>query len=65
MSYDGKWYLSQAVNSTTNGRLRVFDGDTATTRPFPIGPEDLTVQGGKLWSVTEFRGKRTVFGVPL
>ncbi|MEV4468539.1 hypothetical protein [Nonomuraea sp. NPDC049504] len=65
VSYDGKWYLSQAVNSTTNGRLRVFDGDTATTRPFPIGPEDLTVQGGKLWSVTEFRGKRTVFGVPL
>ncbi|MEV4805266.1 hypothetical protein AB0K18_35150 [Nonomuraea sp. NPDC049421] len=65
VSYDGKWYLSQAVNSTTNGRLRVFDGDAATTRPFPIGPEDLTVQGGKLWSVTEFRRKRTVFGVPL
>jgi hypothetical protein len=65
VSYDGKWYLSQAVNATTNGRLRVFDGDTLTTRPFPIGPEDLTVQDGMLWSVTEFRNKRTIFAVPL
>ncbi|SEG23642.1 hypothetical protein SAMN05444920_102298 [Nonomuraea solani] len=65
MSYSGKWYLSQAAGSGANGKLLVYSGDQLQTRPFPIGPEDLTVQDGKLWSVTEFRGKRTIFGVSL
>jgi hypothetical protein len=36
-------------------------------RPYPYGPEDLTVWREKnaLWSVTEFPGRRTVFGVDI
>lgn len=64
-SRGGKWYLSQAANATTNGKLLVYEGQTLRTRPFPIGPEDLAVQDGKLWSVTEFKNKRTIFGVGL
>jgi len=65
VSAGGTWYLSQAGGSGTNGRLVVNTATASTVRPFPIGPEDLTVQKGQLWSVTEFRGKRVVFGVPL
>lgn len=65
MTYEGKWYLSQSAGSGANGRLLVYDGGELTTRPFPIGPEDLAVQDGKLWSVSEFKDKRTVFGVSL
>lgn len=66
MSYGGTWYLSQSAGSTANGRLLVADdGAEPQARPFPVGPEDLTVQDGKLWSVTEFRNRRTVFGVSL
>ncbi|MEO3869921.1 hypothetical protein ABGB18_13930 [Nonomuraea sp. B12E4] len=66
LSHAGTWYLSQAGESnTTNGKLIVHAGEESRTRPFPIGPEDLTVQDGKLWSVSEFRNKRTVFGVAL
>ncbi|MGW0805306.1 hypothetical protein [Nonomuraea sp. NPDC002799] len=65
ISWDGKWYLSQAADSVTNGQLLVHAGDTLQSRRFPIGPEDLTVQDGKLWSITEFKGKRVIFGVSL
>ncbi|WP_219462110.1 hypothetical protein [Nonomuraea rhizosphaerae] len=65
LSHGGKWYLSQAANGTTNGKLFVATAGTVVTRPFPIGPEDLTVQGGRLWSVTEFKNKRIVFAVAL
>ena len=65
ISWGGKWYLSQAADSTANGKLLVHSGSTLQTRPFPIGPEDLTVQGGKLWSITEFKDKRVIFGVGL
>ncbi|WP_188187750.1 hypothetical protein [Nonomuraea sp. SYSU D8015] len=65
ISHGGKWYLSQAADATTNGKLIVYADGEPQTRPFPIGPEDLTVQGGKLWSVTEFRNKRVIFGVAL
>lgn len=65
VSRDGKWYLSQAADARTNGKLLVGEGAKLTARPFPIGPEDLTVQGGKVWSVTEFRNKRVIFGVSL
>ncbi|MEV0595553.1 hypothetical protein [Nonomuraea cavernae] len=60
-----RWYLSQAVDAATNGRLQVYRAGKLLTRQFPIGPEDLTVRGGKVWSVTEFRNKRVIFGVDL
>ncbi|GAA0913859.1 hypothetical protein GCM10009560_06570 [Nonomuraea longicatena] len=65
VSQGERWYLSQAYDAATNGRLLVEEGGQSTVRPFPIGPEDLTVQGGRVWSVTEFRNKRVIFGVPL
>ncbi|MFI6322716.1 hypothetical protein ACIBG8_34610 [Nonomuraea sp. NPDC050556] len=66
MSFKGRWYLSQAANAATNGRLLVDDGSgKVASRPFPLGPEDLCMQGGRLWSVTEFRNKRVIFGVSL
>lgn len=66
LSFNGKWYLSQAEDGDSNGRLIVNEpAGKVVTRPFPIGPEDLTVQGGRLWSVTEFRNMRVIFGVSL
>ena len=65
LSRDGTWYLSQAADSVTNGGLLVHTGVTAQRRPFPIGPEDLTARGAKVWSVTEFKRKRVIFGVDL
>ncbi len=65
VSRGGAWYLSQAADSTSNGKLLVDSGGTVQTRPFPIGPEDLTVRGTKVWSLTEYQGKRVVFGVRL
>ncbi|MEO3803473.1 hypothetical protein [Nonomuraea sp. B1E8] len=65
LSSGGTWYLSQSAGATANGKLLVHTGDTTRTRPFPIGPEDLTVQDGRLWSVTEYPGKRVIFGVDL
>jgi hypothetical protein len=65
ISHNGTWYLSQAAGSTANGKLLVHSGGEFAARPFPIGPEDLTALGSKVWSVTEFKGKRVVFGVSL
>lgn len=59
------WYLSQAADGNTNGKLHVSTPGKLVTRPYPIGPEDLTIQGGRLWSVTEFRNKRVIFAVNL
>ncbi|WP_336215132.1 hypothetical protein [Nonomuraea sp. LPB2021202275-12-8] len=59
------WYLSQTVDSDSNGRLLVHSGGKLDKRPFPVGPEDLTARGSKVWSVTEFRRKRVIFGVSL
>ncbi|WP_371784862.1 hypothetical protein [Streptosporangium subroseum] len=66
LSHNGTWYLSQAGGSTKNGTLVVV-GDTIKKRPYPVGPEDLTCVRDKktLWSVTEFAGRRVVYGVPL
>ncbi|MEU4512457.1 hypothetical protein AB0G05_23445 [Nonomuraea wenchangensis] len=65
LSQGDTWYLSQTGGAARNGKLLVHRGGKFQTRPFPIGPEDLTVQEGRLWSVTEFKGKRVVFGVAL
>ncbi|MBG0817128.1 hypothetical protein [Planomonospora sp. ID82291] len=66
LSHDGVWYLSQAAGSQRNGTL-IEVGDTVVRRPYPVGPEDLTcVRGrGQVWSVTEFVGRRVIYGVPL
>ncbi|MEU8381854.1 hypothetical protein [Streptosporangium sp. NPDC048865] len=66
LSYEGTWYLSQTVGAAGNGTLIVV-GDTVRRRPYPVGPEDLTCVRDKrtLWSVSEFPGRRTVYGVPL
>jgi hypothetical protein len=65
VSAGDKWYLSQAADGNTNGKLHVSTPGKLVTRPYPIGPEDLTIQGGRLWSVTEFRNKRVIFAVSL
>ncbi|WP_156325659.1 hypothetical protein [Nonomuraea sp. SBT364] len=65
LSQGDTWYLSQSRGSAGNGKLLVHSGGELTTRPYPVGPEDLTVQDGRLWSLTEFRGKRVIFGVDL
>ncbi|MFG1943176.1 hypothetical protein [Nonomuraea sp. NPDC048826] len=65
ISHNGRWYLSQAAGSGANGRLLVYVNGKLERRPFPIGPEDLTARSSKVWSVTEFRNKRVVFGVNL
>ncbi|MEV4745696.1 hypothetical protein AB0K21_04910 [Streptosporangium sp. NPDC049248] len=66
LSYNGTWYLSQTAGAAGNGTL-VLVGDTVRRRPYPVGPEDLTCVRDKktLWSVTEFVGRRVVYGVPL
>ncbi|MFC4585196.1 hypothetical protein [Sphaerisporangium corydalis] len=68
LSYKGRWYLSQAASSTKNGSLLVVPaGKPAEVRKMPIGPEDLTCWGEKnqLWSVTEFKGRRVMYAVPV
>ncbi|GGL13633.1 hypothetical protein [Planomonospora parontospora] len=66
LSYDGAWYLSQGAGSQRNGTL-IEVGDGIVRRPYPVGPEDLAcVRGrGQVWSVTEFVGRRVIYGVPL
>ncbi|GAA2645741.1 hypothetical protein [Nonomuraea recticatena] len=65
VSHGGRWYLSQTVDARSNGRLVVESGGKVSVRAFPVGPEDLTVSGKRLWSVTEFRNRRVIFGVDL
>ncbi|WP_141704121.1 hypothetical protein [Planobispora rosea] len=58
------WYLSQSAGSQRNGTL-IVAGDKLVRRQYPIGPEDLTLVGGRVWSVSEFPGRRVVYAVPL
>ncbi|GHE32720.1 hypothetical protein GCM10017673_39440 [Streptosporangium violaceochromogenes] len=66
LSHKGAWYLSKGAGATRNGSLVVV-GEAVSRRPYPVGPEDLTClrDEGTLWSVTEFVGRRVVYGVPL
>ncbi|MFJ2029573.1 hypothetical protein [Streptosporangium sp. NPDC087985] len=66
LSHRGTWYLSQGAGATRNGSL-IMIGNTVGKRPYPVGSEDLTCVRDKntLWSVTEFVGRRVVYGVPL
>ncbi len=68
VTQDGTWYLSQAGTGAIRGNLLVGGtGETPAVRPYPFGPEDLTVWREKkqLWSVTEFPRRRALFAVPL
>ncbi|PZG43913.1 hypothetical protein C1I98_17915 [Spongiactinospora gelatinilytica] len=68
LSHAGTWYFSRGRGGSGNGSLIVVpDGGEPASRSYPVGPEDLTCwrEQGTLWSVTEFRGRRSVFAVPL
>ncbi|MCG5214253.1 hypothetical protein [Streptosporangium sp. KLBMP 9127] len=68
LCHEDRWYFSQSAGADAHGRLIVTrPGEKPAIRDFPIGPEDLTCwrEKGTLWSVTEFRGRRSLFGVPL
>ncbi|MFC6081722.1 hypothetical protein [Sphaerisporangium aureirubrum] len=68
LCHQGRWYLSQAGTSRTNGvLLTAKPGEAPVSKKWPVGPEDLTCwsERGQLWSVTEFAGRRVVFAVPL
>ncbi|MFD3513119.1 hypothetical protein [Streptomyces sp. NPDC058657] len=70
---DGTYYLSQSRGSTNNGHLIIArpgsDGrlvETTARREMAIGIEDLTVWPGspnRLWTLTEYPGKRMMFSV--
>ncbi|MFB9877557.1 hypothetical protein ACFFMN_06410 [Planobispora siamensis] len=64
LSHGRTWYLSQTAGSRGNGTL-VVAGEAVTRRPYPVGPEDLTRVREQVWSVSEFPGRRVVYGVPL
>lgn len=68
VSFDEHWYLSQSRGSTAKGSLLAGPAKDLAIRPYPVGPEDLTVDRAAetLWTVTEFFGHgRALFGVPL
>ncbi|MEO3809026.1 hypothetical protein ABGB17_08495 [Sphaerisporangium sp. B11E5] len=68
LCHQGRWYLSQAGTSRSNGvLLTAEEREAPVSKKWPIGPEDLTcwAERGQLWSVTEFAGRRVVFAVPL
>lgn len=68
LTFEDRWYLSQAGTGAVRGKLLTGDdGKPMNVRSFPFGPEDLTVWREKktLWSVTEFPGRRAIYGVPL
>ncbi|MDH2427260.1 hypothetical protein [Sphaerisporangium sp. TRM90804] len=68
LSHRNRWYLSLGAGSTRNGSLLVTDGQAPVkVRKYPVGPEDLSCwqERGQLWSLTEFKGRRAVFAVPL
>ncbi|MEV4130664.1 hypothetical protein AB0J72_00675 [Dactylosporangium sp. NPDC049742] len=50
-------WLHRATVGTSNRHTKVLLG----------GPEDLTYQpqGKRMWTLTEYNGRRTVFGIPL
>jgi len=74
VSVGGTWYLSRTNRRDGAGELisaRAGASPTGSleangTRPAGIGPEDLPYWPGqdRLWTVTEFAGRRMLYGVP-
>lgn len=66
---DGTYHVSASHGASRPGHLYVGDGPTGFTRlagVLPIGPEDLSYDAGtdRLWTVTEYPGRRYVIAVP-
>lgn len=66
---DGTYYVSASHGASRPGHLYVGEGASGFTQlagALPIGPEDLSYDGGtdRLWTVTEYPGKRWVLAVP-
>jgi hypothetical protein len=69
VSVGGSWYLSRSKGRDEGGELIVARPNAGTlrateTRPAGVGPEDLSFADGRLWTVTEFAGRRMLYGVP-
>jgi hypothetical protein len=74
VSYGGTWYLSRTERRAGNGQLILARPDASPegtlrptqTRTAGIGPEDLSFWPGQglVWTVTEFAGRRMLYGVP-
>jgi len=74
VSLGGTWYLSRTNRRDRAGELIVAQPDASptgslratATRPAGIGPEDLSYWPAqdRLWTVTEFAGRRMLYGVP-
>jgi hypothetical protein len=66
---DGRWFVSASQGDKTNGDLWVGDPAALVRLPdaLPPGPEDLALwpERRQLWCVSEFPGKRWVFGLDL
>jgi hypothetical protein len=74
VSLGGAWYLSRTNKRDRAGELIVARPDAGPTgslvatetRPAGIGPEDLSYSPAddRVWTVTEFAGRRMLYGVP-
>jgi hypothetical protein len=66
VSAGGTYYLSRSRGAGTNGQLIPANGELepAPARAAGIGPEDLSVFGDEVWTVTEHAGRRMLYGVP-
>jgi hypothetical protein len=71
VSVGGTWYLSRTNRREGPGELITATPEAGTlrataTRPAGIGPEDLSFSPAddRLWTVTEFAGRRMLYGVP-
>ncbi len=74
VSVGGTWYLSRTNRRDRAGELIVARPDASPagslraieTRPAGIGPEDLSYWPAedRLWTLTEFAGRRMLYGVP-
>lgn len=65
---DGVYQVSASQGSTRPGHLYTGDagGFTQHAGMLPVGPEDLTYEprGDRLWTATEYPGRRVVVAVP-
>ena len=64
---NGRWFVSAGRGDKRNGDLWTGTGDRMTRHPgvLPPGPEDLALSGARdrIWSVTEFPGKRWIYAI--
>jgi len=67
--HEGRWFVSASQGDKTRGDLWVGEPESLSRLPgaLPPGPEDLALwpERGQLWCVSEFPGKRWVFGLDI